>query len=163
MASVYRKTAKGLLEIETRANRLVPRLRTPLILVDGRRSDDDLRAMIPGDSVEVLGALLEEGYIEVIATTPPPRPPAPAAQAAAAPVAARGSPRQFDELRRMSVRFLNDHMGPSGESLALKIEKAQNWTELTAHLETSVQFLRSGRGEAVAREFAAKFLEQLPT
>jgi hypothetical protein len=163
MASVYRKTAKGLSEIETRANRLVPRLRTSLILVDGRRSDDDLRALIAGDAVEVLGALLADGYIEVIASTPPPRAAPPAAAPPPVPAAAGASPRKFEELRRMAVRYLNDQMGPSGESVALKIEKAQNVRELTAQLETATQYLRASRGEAVAREFAARFLEQPPT
>ena len=39
MATVYRKTDKGRNEIETRANRLLPRLRSALIVVDGQRND----------------------------------------------------------------------------------------------------------------------------
>ena len=47
MAFVYRKTPKGLVEIETRAHRLAPRLRGALILVDGRKSDDELATVDP--------------------------------------------------------------------------------------------------------------------
>lgn len=156
MASVYRKTAKGQTEIETRVNRLVPRLRTALILVDGKRTDDELRKMIASEPDEVLALLLDQGYVEVIATTPPPR----SSQAAAAPAAADGapSPRKLDETRRMAVRFLNDQLGPSAETLALKIERAANWAELKPHLEMAEHFLRSGRGPAVAQEFSDKFL-----
>lgn len=156
MASVYRKTAKGQTEIETRANRLVPRLRTALILVDGKRTDDELRKMIASEPDEVLAILLDQGYVEVIATTPPPR----SSQAATAPAAADGapSPRKLDETRRMAVRFLNDQLGPSAETLALKIERAANWAELKPHLEMAEHFLRSGRGPAVAQEFSDKFL-----
>lgn len=152
MASVYKKTAKGQTEIETRVNRLVPRLRTSLILVDGKRTDDELRTMIAVDADQVLATLLTDGYIEIISTTPPPRP---------APAASDGpSPRKIEETRRAAVRFLNDHLGPSAESLALKIERAQNWGELKPHLEMAEHFLRAGRGPAIGQEFADKFLEQ---
>lgn len=158
MASVFRKTAKGQTEIETRVNRLVPRLRTSLILVDGRRTDEQLRTLILSDPDEVLAALLDQGYIEVISSTTPSR-SAPA-EPAAAP---RSSPRKLEETRRMAVRFLNDNLGPSAESLALKIERAHDWAELKPHLEMAEHFLRSGRGPAAAQEFADKFLEPSPS
>ncbi len=41
MAIVYRMTAKGVAEIETQAHRLLPRLRSALILVDGKKSDGE--------------------------------------------------------------------------------------------------------------------------
>ncbi len=75
MAFVYRKTDKGSAEIETRANRLAPRLRSALILVDGRRSDGDLRKLIAVEPDAAIATLLNDGYIEVIATTAA-RPPA---------------------------------------------------------------------------------------
>jgi len=157
MTSVYRKTAKGQTEIETRVNRLVPRLRTSLILVDGKRTDDELRTMISGDADEVLAGLLADGYIELISSTPPPR------AAPAAPAANEGAPvRKIEDTRRAAVRFLNDHLGPSAESLALKIERAQNWGELKPHLEMAEHFLRAGRGPTIAQEFVDKFLEPPP-
>jgi len=71
MVTVYRKSAKGQLEIETRVNRLHPRLRTVLILVDGRRNDDELRSLIQVDADATLLALIEGGYIEVSAGAAP--------------------------------------------------------------------------------------------
>jgi hypothetical protein len=70
MPTLYRKTEKGAAEIATRVNRLVPRLRAALILVDGRRSDDELCKLIPGQGEEALLTLLEAGYIELTAATP---------------------------------------------------------------------------------------------
>ena len=169
MASVYRKTPKGLSEIETRANRLTPRLRTSLILVDGRRSDDQLRTMIQVNADEVLTSLLSEGYIEeIVMAAPPPRATA-AANGSATNGHANGhangssngsSARKLEDVRRMAVRFLNDQMGPSAETVALKIEKAHDWEELKPHLEMAEHYLRAGRGAATAREFSAKFIEQ---
>ena len=158
MVFVYRKTAKGQTEIETRANRLTPRMRASLILVDGKRSDDELRALIAAGADEALATLLELEYIEVVATTSPP--PSPSRSTASAPPAATATPRKLDDARRMAVRFLNEHMGPSAESLAMKIEKAQNWDELRPHLEMAEHFLRAARGASTANDFAAKFIDR---
>ena len=65
MPSVYRKTGKGLAEIGTRANRLPPRLRQALIMVDGNRTDEDLAKQILAQPAETLTILLEQGYIEL--------------------------------------------------------------------------------------------------
>jgi hypothetical protein len=46
MATIYRKTAKGHSEIETCAARLPPRLRSALILIDGRRTDGEMGKLI---------------------------------------------------------------------------------------------------------------------
>lgn len=159
MASVYRKTQKGVAEIETRANRLPPRLRTGLIMVDGRRTDTELYALIGSSGDEVLTTLLNDGYIEVIETVTVRTPPPPAAAPASAPAAANSS-GGWEERRRQAVRFLNDHLGPSGESLVLKMEKARSWDELKPHLEMGEHFVRAARGASAAQEFAAKFLEQ---
>ena len=86
MSIVYRKTAKGQSEIETRAFRLLPRLRQALILVDGRRSDDELSQMIFAEPRATLEALLADGFIEValtVADKPSERTPAAAAPAPA--------------------------------------------------------------------------------
>ena len=76
MGTVYRKTEKGLAEVSTRRNRLPLKLRSALIMVDGKRSDDELADMMPGETLELLAALLSEGYIEVIGLTAVRRAPA---------------------------------------------------------------------------------------
>ena len=68
MSTVYRKSAKGQTEIETRVHRLPPRLRGALILVDGKSSDDDLVKLIPAEPQATLAHLLAEGFIEVVGT-----------------------------------------------------------------------------------------------
>ena len=72
MPLIYRKTAKGLTEIETRAHRLPPRLRSALIVVDGKRDVAELRPMILAQPEETLQALAEQGFIEVVGETAPP-------------------------------------------------------------------------------------------
>lgn len=69
MAVVFAKTQKGQDEMEHRGGGLTPRVRRVLIFIDGKRSVDDLRAMVAADDLtHTLGMLEEDGYIEVTAT-----------------------------------------------------------------------------------------------
>ena len=62
MKPIYLKTVKGTEEIKTRAGGLIPRVRQALIFVDGRRSTDDLYAMLKAeDLAETLALLVEQG------------------------------------------------------------------------------------------------------
>lgn len=153
MPLIYRKTAKGLSEIETRANRLPPRLRSALIVVDGKRTLADLRPLILQPD-ETLAALAEQGFIEAVreAAPPPPLAPAPAPAAAAA-----GHANEFEQTRRAAVRTLNDLLGPAAESMAIKMEKARNLGELTPLLAQAAQAVASMRGRGAAEAFAKRF------
>jgi hypothetical protein len=163
MATIYRKTAKAQEEIDTRAHRLVPRLRTALILVDGRRSDDELRKMIMLQADETLGALLAQGFIEVAGEVEAPRPrpaAAPVAHAAGVPVPAVAAPsgKAFEQQRRGAVRAFTDLVGPMGEVLAMKMEKARSADELRPLLETARQIIANSRGGSSAAQFAERHL-----
>lgn len=153
MPLIYRKTAKGLSEIETRANRLPPRLRSALIVVDGKRNLAELRPLILQPD-ETLAALAEQGFIEAIRdAAPPPPPPA----AAPAPAASAGNASDFEQTRRAAVRALNDLLGPAAESLAIKMEKARNLGELTPLLTQGAQTVANMRGRGAAEAFAKRF------
>ncbi len=66
MPTIYAKTDRGHAEFETRAYRLHPRLRTVLILIDGRRTDQELVQMLH-HAAEGIVMLLEGGFIEAVA------------------------------------------------------------------------------------------------
>lgn len=67
MMLAYAKTAKGVAEVETRADRLKPMLRRLLILVDGKKPLDSLKSMVGIETIdEPLTQLLEGGYIEPV-------------------------------------------------------------------------------------------------
>ncbi len=169
MTTVYRKSAKGQLEIETRANRLGPRLRTALILVDGRRSDGDLRALIQLDADATLLALLEAGYVDVVSTVAPlPAQGAQPAVAAAsnavatAPMPLAATAAGLAERRRLAVRHLTDQLGPVVEELAMRIEKTRTWAELRPVLELGMNVMQRSRGAAAAARFAELFIDTPP-
>jgi hypothetical protein len=161
MPLIYRKTAKGLTEIETRAHRLPPRLRSALILVDGRRDVNDLKPLITQQAEETLSSLAEQGFIEAVGETarsappPPAAAPAPAPAPAAASTAAAGN--DFDSTRRAAVRELNDQLGPAAEGLSIKMEKARNLGELMPLLVQGAQSIAAMRGRSAGEAFAKRF------
>ena len=162
MATIYRKTRKGQLEIETRALKLAPRLRSLLILVDGRRSDDELVQMMPAAGLESLLALATEGLIEVIGVTSSgPSAAQREAAAAAAPAPNPAPPaapaRSFEQRRREMVRALTDQVGPMSETLAIRIERASSAADLAPLVEAAANMVGNVRGRASADAFRQRF------
>lgn len=159
MTTIYRKTAKGQSEIETRAHRLSPRLRGALILVDGQRSVADLAKLLSGDAQATVHQLLADGFIDVfavLADRPPLPPPAPAT--ASVPAGA-----SIDGTKRDAVRYLNDTLGPAAEGIAIKIERTKSAADLQPLLTQAAQALRSFGGASAADPFIARFIGSPPT
>lgn len=162
MALIFRKTAKGAVEIETRAHRLPPRMRSTLILVDGKRDVDDLKTLLSGQADETLRFLSEHGFVESVGETLRPIPPAPmpAEPPVASPPPAPAKPTAaFLSARRAIVRALNDQLGPPGASLAMRMERAGAPDELRPLVALGVQLVLAARGRAASEAFAAR----LPT
>jgi len=158
MATIYAKTADGQNEIETRARRITPRARSLLILIDGKRSDEELAKLVQQFD-ETLPLLLDGGLVEAVATTSS-RSSSKSAAPAEAPVPPPPAEITADlaTLRREAVRAVNDLLGPMGESLAVKLEKATNVPELRETLERAVAYIANARGGAAAAQFATRFL-----
>jgi len=162
MATIYRKTAKGHSEIETRAHRLSPRLRSALIMIDGRRSDDEVRKLIPQQADETLQLLAEQGFIEIIGITQDaPRAPQAAArpaEAAPPPAAPAAPPRDFATTRAQAVRLFTDMVGPMSEALAMKMERARSPDELRPLVQTAQRIIGNARGGQAAADYGTRFL-----
>ena len=184
MPLIFRKTAKGLAEINTREHRLAPRMRSTLILVDGRRDAADINALIAQQADEVLQALAEQGFIEAVGETVTPPAPAPAPASAPAPAlapapasmplgfadrpalpslsappasAAPTLPAQtLEALRRLAARALTDSVGPAAETLAIRIERAKSVDELRPLFAQAVSLVQSMRGRSAAEAFSAR-------
>ena len=161
MTTIFRKTTKGVDEIATRANRLVPRLRTALILVDGTRDEVELGQLIKQQAAETLQELLSLGYIEaaavVEAAPKKSAEEAPGRKTAAEAAASGTSEKSFTSFRAEAVRAFNDLTGPAGEALAIKMEKATSREQLAPLLQTAYQIIGNSRGAQAATEFKARF------
>ena len=84
--ATYQKSALGAEAIATRSSLLTPRLRTMLIMVDGKRSWDELAKI--GDVDQLLPQLSELGFVEPLggrAAAPAAATPPATASAATAP------------------------------------------------------------------------------
>jgi hypothetical protein len=170
MATIYRKTAKGQAEIETRALRLPPRLRSALILVVGKRSDEELHKLILQEPAQTLRWLSEQALIEAIGVAPPAARPAQGAPQSAAP--APGTPlsaparepapalraEEFKAWRADMVRSFTDAVGPMSEALALKMERARDEAELRPLAQMAQRIIANARGAQAAGEFSQRFL-----
>jgi len=161
MPSIYRKTTKGQAEIATRENKLAPRLRSALIMVDGKRGEADLRPLLMPTPDETLAALLAQGYIEVAgsAVSPaaalPMTPPAPGVT----PPAMQPMPVPLSVRQREAVRLLTDQVGPMAEAVALRIERARSVDELRSAVLLAAQIIANTRGRQAAEVFVARFAD----
>jgi hypothetical protein len=158
--SIYDKTDKGREEIATRKFQLASRLRALLVLVDGRRSEEELLRNVAGIGLtqSALQELLEQGYILLTtsyASLPEPEEVAPAAAAA---VAAPADPvQQFRSVYDFYNKTIKSTMGLRGFPLQLKVEKAGSVAELR---ELRAPYLE-GVTKAKGRDTAALLVQQL--
>jgi hypothetical protein len=159
---VYHKSAKGTEAIATRQHGLTPKLRSMLILIDGKRGFEELAKLshLLGDTEQLLGQLFDQGFIEpgsaaAPSTTPASSAPAPLAAAAHHPIS-------LTEAQRFAVRRLTDIMGPNAEELCLRIEAARNVHDLHVAVARAEGTLRQFVNSHAAAEFMADIQAHMP-
>lgn len=124
---VYTKTDLGRSEIDTRAMKLSPSLRSILLVVDGQRNDAQLRALggrlhAPADAID---QLLRIGLIGSV--TAGVGPDAPVAE-----VSDIGT--RYRTLSGLMSEAVREHLGLRGYFMQLKIERCADAAELAALL-----------------------------
>ena len=156
--AIYRKTPKGLEAIAKRQSGLGPRLRSLLIMVDGKRSFPDLTALT-GECEALLGQLAQDGLIEAVGA---------AAPVAAAPIASRPDPQgaamapapllvaSLPEARRCATRLLVELLGPTSDVLCIKIESAGNLADFVSAVKRARDIVRDVKGAATADRFVSE-------
>jgi hypothetical protein len=124
--TIYDKTVKGREEIASRCYLLAPRMRSLLVMIDGRQPIQDLLSKVAGLGLgeTSVQALLDHGFIEpakpsVAQPEAEPLPPDPATVAA-----------QFKTAYEYYTRTIKPTLGIRGINLQLKVEKAATLDEL---------------------------------
>lgn len=121
MTLIYTKTQKGHDEVGARTGGLTPRVRRLLIFIDGKRTNEQLQAMVGDASVaESIELLRASGYIEELSGAAPAASEAVAAAAQATPIAAATAaplstavdPRVLDVAHKLMLNSLSDYTGP---------------------------------------------------
>jgi hypothetical protein len=139
--SVLEKTTKGGEEIETRKHKLDAKLRPLLISINGKLKASELASQFAalGDVGALLDDLLTQGFVR---------------SAAGAPAA--GDPARLKRAITEASRFINDTLGPAGESIAVKIEAAKSLEDLNAYLDSHRDGLEAALGKPKAAQFWQK-------
>lgn len=157
----YRKTAKGLDAIGTRQAGLPPRLRSALIMVDGKRSYGDLVVMVSvlGDPETLVKELESTGLIESVGgaakthqSTVPGTDAASSATTKTAPLARSASPT-LAGAKRFTARLLTELLGPTSEVLCVKIEAARDMADFITAVKRARDVVREVKGQAAATQF----------
>ncbi len=157
MAAVFAKTPKGQEEITARAGGLTPRQRRVLIMVDGKRSVEELRTMLLADDLQNTLGLLEE--LEYIVLTVAGGTPVPATQTLPSITAFGELPAPVDPVRlqmarNFMVNTVNTFVGALGTSSLLeRLAQAEGHAGLRALYDEwyhAIVSSRDGRREAEA-------------
>lgn len=136
--SVLAKTQKAFQELETRANKLDQRLRTLLIMVNGKATAGEIARQFEkvGDVTPLLQQLLEQGYV---------------AESEAAPSAA--------ELKRAQLELcshLSNLLGPDADPITGRLEKCKSVAEMRQFLQERRAVLDQALGKTKSGQFWAK-------
>jgi hypothetical protein len=158
---IFRKTDLGSAEVTGRKLGLRSELRRLLILIDGKSTVGRLATFVRDAEIETL--LLELQALGVIdtadgtaaASVAPPAATATASPMSATPVDQGLAPthEQFLAARTTAVRFVNDALGPSAETLAIKLERTRNPQELRDVVNQVKLSLERMMGAAVGQRF----------
>ncbi len=174
--AVYRKSNKGTEAIAARLHGLTPRLRSVLIVVDGKKTGEDLLRFAAnlGDAEVMMGELLDGGFIEPVAGTEPASSPSgvtetsPPAQvqpdehAPEEPVAPKRPGIPLADAKRLAVRRLTDLMGPMADDLCIGIESAKDPDQFMAAVRKAYNMLKAVRGSAAATRFSDEVEANFP-
>src|SRR5471032_2600136 len=165
--AIYDKTDTGRNEIATRSQHLAPRLRTLLLLIDGRRSEQELLASVAG--------LLAQQYIflsrsyaalpAVDAALPLETPPAVIGAVTGTPqatpaVAGMDAAQRYQALYNFYTSTIKSTIGLRGFTLQLKVEKAATLGDLRELRQPYLDAVLKAKGNAVADQLRAQ-LDQL--
>ena len=129
LQAVLSKTAKGTEEVETRKYKLEQRLRSLLIMVNGKETAAELVQKFAQvrDITPSLEKLQADGFI-----------------AEAGGEAARGP--GFESARAQLSKALSDALGPAGDSICMKLEECDSAKELKDFLTARKGVLDTGLG-----------------
>lgn len=167
---VFDKTEKGREEIATRKHHLAPRLRTLLVLIDGKQSKEELLKKVAGiglgeDGIE---ELMNNGFIEMPSTPKPvviaevvtqPEQPDTAAPEPADAILPEGE-NQFQAVYHFYTETIKSTIGLRGYGLQLKVEKAATIDDFRALRQPYLEAVLKTKGNEMARSLRSR-LDQL--
>jgi hypothetical protein len=153
--ALYQKTRKGEEEIKNRQLKLPPKLRTMLILIDGKKTLAQLNALAGqlGAGDDYAAQLEGHGLIAGGASAPP------AAASAAAP--ANEEFERFGAARRFMNETVVNALGMRSFFFVLKLEKCGTRADLATLLDDYAKAITKGADENEAKVLVERVRELL--
>ena len=157
----YIKTDKGRAEIAGRSGALTALQRRVLIVIDGKKTVNDLESVVRvGELEAVLLHLLQEELIEPTEHIAPLQAPAApgfaAAEVSEAPRAAT-DPAEFKKVRMQASHFVSESLGDSGEPICDAIDRCESPAELRKLLRGVEIFIGQRLNAETTQAFARHF------
>jgi hypothetical protein len=159
---IFAKTPKGVAEVAARSAQLSMMTRRVLIMMDGKRTVDELSQLVrPGEIDTIVGQLEAAGLIVRTNTAAPLDVPTingresdvelPAS--ANAVMDDRDNPITLEEAKRRAVRELNDRLGPDAETMAIRIEQCRTIEQFRERVREAERFVATALGAAAAQDY----------
>lgn len=179
--SIFDKTDKGREEIATRCYQLAPRMRSLLVLIDGKQEVELLLKKVAGLGLDQqhLAELLEAGFIQNVAQPSAAAEPQQSGNPAAAPavgeaIAADGTEQaadgvdgvlpegqtQFQAIYHFYNETIKSTIGLRGYGLQLKVERAESLADFRALRQAYLEAVLKAKGNEMARSLRNR-LDQL--
>ncbi|MEP6607423.1 MAG: hypothetical protein ABJA83_01955 [Burkholderiaceae bacterium] len=165
---VYSKTPIGIAEISLRSAQLPMASRRVLIMIDGKRTVDDLSIVVkPGEIESVIASLESGGLIQRVSHFGALDVPtiygrdseSGLSSTFGGPSTSGGlddresNPITLEEVKRRAVRGLNERLGPSAEYLALRLENCRTIEEFRYCVREAERVISSALGRDAAQEY----------
>ena len=163
---IYAKTPKGVAEVAARTAQLSMTTRRVLIMMDGKRTIDELSMLVRPGEIETIVDQLESAGLAQRAAEDTPAAPAPAtlngrdtethaSSTLSAPVMDDRdlTPITLEEAKRRAVRELNDRLGPDAEVVAIRIESCRDIEEFRERVREAERFVTAALGAGAAQDY----------
>ncbi len=158
--TIYRKTAKGLDELQSRTHGLEQRFRRPLFIVDGVKDVAQLSVIMrPGEAETALPYLLEGGFIEALKEQEIPKD-------IVRYIARAEDPRHFAQIKRTMAIDFSQRLGAFAETVIAEVESCNTAIELRLKLRDIEEILIAAIGHDdggnLAREIGRELTRLVP-
>ncbi len=142
--AIYRKSDRGAEAIATRGHGVGGKQRMLLILVDGKKTVEELIKLAAGmgETAQLLEQLKAQGLIELVSSGAL----APAPEAAA----------DLSRVKPLATRLLIELLGPQADDLSLRLEAAKDLPQFVEAMKRAYAVVRDVKGQAAADRFGAE-------
>lgn len=155
-AQLYVKTPKGIEEMTSRAYGLQKRARLVLIVIDGKRNEEDIAEMFPdGEGISLLQELISGGFITALQQTSPA--PASSGKPQDTFTPPKNEAERFEMAQNFMRNTINAFLGGMGSGLISQLDKCTKLDELRPHYKAWQEAIAlSGDGRKQAPDLESR-------